>query len=87
MLQAGGEGLDLQALRHRRRLALLPADNARDMDGRQQILLDVGKLRIGTDLRLGIAAAVVAGCQKQQRRAQQRAGKLRCHRATPMPWR
>ncbi len=87
MLQAGGEGLDLQALRHRRRLALLPADNARDVDWRQQILLDVWKLRVGTDLRLGIAAAVVAGGQKQQRGAQQRAGKRRCHRATPTPWR
>ncbi len=85
MLQAGRKGLGLQALRNGRRLVLLPADDARNVHRRQQILLDVRQHGVGADLRLGIAAAVIAAGKTQQRGAQQGAGKWECHRATPTP--
>ena len=60
MLQARRKGFCLQALRDGRRLVLLPADDARDVHRRQQILLNLRQLWIGADLRIGITAAVIA---------------------------
>ena len=64
MLEAGRQCLDLQSVRHRRRLCS-PWNDFRDSDGRDQVLLQRRQHGIGADLHLGIAAVVIAACQSQ----------------------
>ena len=71
VLQPGGERADFQPLRGRWRLILLPADNARDMHRRQEILMLFRQDGIGSHLGLGITAAIVASGKTKQRTAQQ----------------
>ena len=66
MLEAGGQCMDLQSLRHCRSFVFTPSDGFRDPDRRHQILLQGGQRWIGTDLARRITAIIVAAGERQQ---------------------
>ncbi len=66
MLQAGGERIDLQAVRHLGLLALLPSDHGGDVHRRHQILLERRQVRTPTDLCFRVRCRLLAAaCEAQ----------------------
>jgi hypothetical protein len=96
MLQSLRERLDLEPGRDFRRLAILPADDRREMHRRKQVLLRRRQVRMRADLALDVESfVVVAGGERQRRDADQGKG-AQCatdgrhgalHGITPTRWR